>query len=99
MEKKNNCHPERSEGSKVVDSSASGLRMTRKDWVEKRRGQANVSQMHYARKGMMTEEMAYVAEREDLDPELIRSEIARGRMIIPANINHTSLKPMGIGIA
>src|SRR3989338_4973335 len=43
--------------------------------------------------------MAYVAEREDLDPELIRSEIARGRMIIPANINHLSLEPMCIGIA
>ncbi len=71
----------------------------RKEWVEKRRSHSNVSQMHYARSGEITEEMAYVAEREDLDPELIRSEVARGRMIIPANINHTSLEPMGIGIA
>jgi len=96
---KSQCHPERSEGSQ--DSSASSLRMTeqRSSWVKKRQGDTNVSQMHYARKGQITEEMAYVAEREDLDPELIRSEIARGRMIIPANINHLSLEPMCIGIA
>ncbi len=73
--------------------------MDRSQWVRPRKGGANVSQMHYARKGMMTEEMAYVAEREDLDPELIRSEVARGRMIIPANVNHTSLEPMCIGVA
>ena len=115
-------HPERSEGSTVVDSSASpqndneaGIAslplvarnddlkrsgMTpRSEWVAKRKNEPNVSQMHYARKGVITEEMAYVAEREDLDAELIRSEVARGRMIIPANINHTSLEPMCIGIA
>ena len=68
-------------------------------WVEKRKGHANVSQMHYAKKGQITEEMLYVAKREDLEPELVRSEIARGRMIIPANINHLSLEPMCIGIA
>lgn len=73
--------------------------MDRSQWVAPRKGSANVSQMHYARHGILTEEMAYVAEREDLDPELIRSEVARGRMIIPANINHTSLEPMCIGIA
>ena len=82
-----------------MEKSNGKLKANRAAWVEKRKGEANVSQMHYARKGMMTEEMAYVAEREDLDPELIRSEIARGRMIIPANINHTSLEPMCIGIA
>ena len=43
--------------------------------------------------------MEYVARRENLTPELVRSEIARGRMIIPANINHASLEPMCIGIA
>ncbi len=68
-------------------------------WTEKRQGHANVSQMHYARKGIITEEMAYVAKREALEPELIRSEVARGRMIIPANINHKRLEPMCIGIA
>ena len=71
----------------------------RNDWVAKRRGQANVSQMHYARKGLITEEMHYVAQRENLPPDLIRDEVARGRMIIPANINHTNLEPMAIGIA
>ena len=60
---------------------------------------ANVTQMHYARQGVVTEEMQYVAKREKLDPELVRSEVARGRAIIPANINHRNLEPMGIGIA
>jgi phosphomethylpyrimidine synthase len=55
--------------------------------------------MHFARQGVITEEMDYVARRENLPPELIRSEVARGRMIIPANINHTNLEPMCIGIA
>jgi phosphomethylpyrimidine synthase len=55
--------------------------------------------MHYARRGLVTEEMEYVARREKLDPELVRSEVARGRAIIPANINHRNLEPMGIGIA
>jgi phosphomethylpyrimidine synthase len=55
--------------------------------------------MHYARKGIVTQEMEYVARRERLAPELIRSEVARGRMIIPANINHKSLEPMCIGVA
>ncbi|MBI1977704.1 MAG: phosphomethylpyrimidine synthase ThiC [Candidatus Omnitrophica bacterium] len=71
----------------------------RAEWIAKRKNDSNVSQMHYARKGMLTEEMAFVAEREDLDSELIRSEVARGRMIIPANVNHTRLEPMCIGIA
>jgi phosphomethylpyrimidine synthase len=71
----------------------------RSEWVARRRGQANVTQMHYARQGIITEEMEYVARREQLSPELIRSEVARGRMIIPANINHTNLEPMCIGIA
>ncbi len=55
--------------------------------------------MHYARKGVVTGEMEYVARRERLTGELIRSEVARGRMIIPANINHTNLEPMCIGVA
>ncbi|CCQ67602.1 Thiamin biosynthesis protein ThiC [Crocosphaera watsonii WH 0402] len=71
----------------------------RTQWVAKRRGQSNVSQMHYARQGLITEEMDYVAKREGLPPELIREEVARGRMIIPANINHPNLEPMCIGIA
>jgi phosphomethylpyrimidine synthase len=71
----------------------------RTEWVSKRRGMDNVSQMHFARKGIVTEEMAHVAKREKIDPELVRSEVARGRLIIPANINHPNLEPMGIGIA
>jgi phosphomethylpyrimidine synthase len=71
----------------------------RSEWVARRRGQANVTQMHFARQGVITEEMEYVAQRENLPPELIRSEVARGRMIIPANIHHTNLEPMCIGIA
>src|SRR5271168_4878064 len=71
----------------------------RTEWTRARRGQPNVTQMHYAKKGMVTEEMSYVAEKERVLPELVRSEVARGRMIIPANINHTNLEPMGIGIA
>jgi phosphomethylpyrimidine synthase len=55
--------------------------------------------MHYARKGQITGEMEYVARREKLSPELIRDEVARGRMIIPANINHSNLEPMAIGVA
>ena len=55
--------------------------------------------MHYARKGMVTEEMDFVAGRERISPELIRDEVARGRMIIPANINHSNLEPMCIGVA
>src|SRR3981189_1459053 len=78
----------------------------REGWIAKRltetaagNGSRNVSQMHFARQGVITEEMNFVAQREKIDPELVRSEIARGRAIIPANINHKSLEPMGIGIA
>ncbi len=70
----------------------------RKQWVEKRAADTNRTQMYYARKGMVTGEMEYVAKRENLTPEFIRSEIARGRMIIPANIHHLNLEPMAIGI-
>src|SRR5580700_9879591 len=59
----------------------------------------NVSQMYYARQGVITQEMEYVAKREKLTPELVRDEVARGRAIIPANINHRNLEPMGIGVA
>jgi phosphomethylpyrimidine synthase len=55
--------------------------------------------MHYARQGIVTEEMQFVAKRENLAAETIRSEVARGRMIIPANIRHLELEPMAIGIA
>ncbi len=55
--------------------------------------------MYYARQGIVTQEMEYIAKREHVTGELIRSEVARGRMIIPANIHHTNLEPMCIGVA
>ena len=58
---------------------------------------SNVSQMHYAKKGIVTAEMAYIAIRENCTPEFVRDEVASGRAIIPANINHTELEPMIIG--
>ncbi len=61
------------------------------------RGRGNVTQMHYARKGVVTPEMEFVALRESLSPEFVRSEVARGRAIIPANINHPESEPMAIG--
>ncbi len=58
---------------------------------------ANVSQMHYARRGEITPEMEFAALREGVAPELVRDEIARGRAILPANINHPESEPMLIG--
>ena len=58
---------------------------------------SNVTQMHYARQGTITPEMEFIALREGMDPEFVRSEIARGRAIIPANINHPESEPMIIG--
>lgn len=57
----------------------------------------NVTQLHYARKGIITPEMEFIAIREDMDPEFIRAEVAAGRAIIPANINHPEVEPMIIG--
>ena len=61
------------------------------------RAQGNATQMHWARRGVVTPEMEFIALREGLDPELVRSEVARGRAIIPANVNHPELEPMIIG--
>lgn len=55
------------------------------------------TQMYYAKKGVITPEMSYVAQVEALNPELVRSEVAAGKMIIPANIHHENLLPMTIG--
>src|SRR5579862_3792043 len=70
----------------------------RTEWVASRLNDPIRTQMHYARQGMITGEMQYVARRERLAPELVRDEVARGRMIIPANIHHTNLEPMCIGV-
>ncbi len=56
-----------------------------------------VTQLHYARRGEITPEMEFVALRENCDPEHVRSEIARGRAILPANVNHPETEPMIIG--
>ncbi len=57
----------------------------------------SVTQMHYARQGIVTPEMEYIGIREGIDPEYVREEVARGRAIIPANINHPESEPMIIG--
>jgi phosphomethylpyrimidine synthase len=61
------------------------------------KGTSAVTQLHYARRGEVTPEMEFIAIREGLDPEFVRAEVARGRAIIPANINHPELEPMIIG--
>src|ERR1700694_5645650 len=71
----------------------------RTQWVSPRFNDPIRTQLHYARKGVVTQEMEFVGSRERLRPELVRSEVARGRMIIPANIHHTNLEPMCIGVA
>src|SRR4051812_45798523 len=71
----------------------------RENWVAARLNDPVRTQMYYARKGIVTGEMEYVAARENISPEQVRSEVARGRMIIPANIHHRSLEPMAIGVA
>ncbi|QNI33779.1 phosphomethylpyrimidine synthase ThiC [Alloacidobacterium dinghuense] len=85
--------------------SAQEILQPRAEWIANRKaevertGDTNVSQMHFARQGRITEEMEYVAKRENVSDELIRDEIAAGRLIIPANINHPELEPMAIGVA
>ncbi|KWR91290.1 phosphomethylpyrimidine synthase ThiC [Cupriavidus sp. IDO] len=113
------------------DPATAHLRFAQLTNPRRARAGANVSQMHYARKGIITPEMEYVALREslnlqalydkpeykallrqhpgnalgaglplrpeDITPEFVRQEIASGRAIIPANINHTELEPMAIG--
>jgi phosphomethylpyrimidine synthase len=88
-----------------------GLSALRRDWIAERgdvepsaSGRALrakpggcVTQMHYARRGEVTPEMEFIAIRENVPPELVRSEVARGRAIIPANVNHAESEPMIIG--
>ncbi|MFT6821690.1 MAG: phosphomethylpyrimidine synthase, partial [Myxococcota bacterium] len=76
-----------------------GIPKKRAAWVQARidRGDTNFSQMHYAKKGIITEEMRFIAQREDMLPSFVRDEVARGRAVICANIRHTELEPMIIG--
>ncbi len=101
---KRRIHLTSGESLDVYDSSGpqgrdprQGLAPLREPWLQARKGQENVTQLHYARRGVVTEEMAYVAAREGVDPEFVRSEIARGRAILPANVRHPELEPMIIG--
>ena len=86
------------------NGNGNGVLKPRAEWIVRRQQEAartsdtNMSQMHFARKGLLTEEMLFVAEREKVAPEFIRDEVAAGRMIIPANVNHPELEPMAIGI-
>src|SRR5499427_7970735 len=81
-----------------------GLPKLRKPWIDARLaaettspGTGNRTQLHYARRGILTEEMRFVAIRESVAPEFVRDEIARGRAILPANIHHPESEPMIIG--
>jgi len=85
-----------------------GLPKRRAEWIQERLDQrdeaergnqsdGNVTQLHYARRGIITQEMRFVALRENVTPEFVRAEIAAGRAILPANIKHPELEPMIIG--
>jgi phosphomethylpyrimidine synthase len=71
----------------------------RSSWIAARINDPIRTQLHYARRGQITGEMEFVAKREGLAPELVRDEVAWGRLIIPANIHHANLEPMCIGVA
>ena len=68
----------------------------RGDWERSKAGQA-VTQLYYARKGIVTAEMEYIAIRERTTPEFVRDEVAAGRAVIPSNIHHPEAEPMIIG--
>ncbi len=77
-----------------------GLPKLRRPWIQARMADGdtgNRTQMHYARRGIITQEMRFVALREQCAPEFVRDEIASGRAILPANINHPESEPMIIG--
>ena len=72
-----------------------GVSLPRKAWVERRVGDAAPTQLAYARRGIVTEEVAYAAAKERVAPEKVRDEIAAGRAILPANIRHLELEMDG----
>ena len=92
---------------RLNDPETAAIRFPGTRTALKARPGARVTQMHYARRGIITPEMEYVALRENggvrargpnaITPEMVRDEVARGRAIIPANINHPELEPMIIG--
>ncbi len=84
-------------GSAVSSTAAREMPVALVPPVLRARPGRTVTQLHYARRGEITPEMEFIALREGLDTEFVRSEVARGRAIIPANINHPELEPMIIG--
>ena len=74
-----------------------GIPRLRAPWIKGRGSDPRPTQLRYARQGVITREMEFAAFREGVAPELVRDEIARGRAIIPANINHPECEPMVIG--
>ncbi len=80
-----------------VMSELDGLRFPASRGPRRARPGANVTQMHYARRGEITPEMEFVALREGVEPEFVRSELACGRAIMPSNVNHPESEPMIIG--
>jgi phosphomethylpyrimidine synthase len=85
-----------------------GLPKMRESWIEERKNGNLITQMAYAKAGIITPEMEYVAIRENMNceelgikshitPEFVRDEIARGRAVLPANIKHPESEPMIIG--
>jgi phosphomethylpyrimidine synthase len=76
----------------------SGLEPIRAEWVAEREPvNGAVSQLAYAKAGIITKEMRYVAAREGMDPEFVRAEVAIGRAVIPVNRNHPEVEPAIIG--
>src|SRR3989441_5104488 len=79
------------------DPSLGGVRFASVRRPHRAKPGSRVTQMHYARRGEITPEMEFVALREGMRPELVRDEVARGRAILPANVNHPETEPMIIG--
>ncbi|GAD18864.1 phosphomethylpyrimidine synthase ThiC [Helicobacter fennelliae] len=71
----------------------------RTQWIQKRENDTIKTQLYYAKKSIITEEMQYIANIENISAQVVCDEVAKGRLIIPANINHKNLQPMGIGVA
>ena len=83
--------------NRIADRSLDSIRFSNLKKPLRAKPGYNVSQMHYAKKGMITPEMEFIAIREECAPEFVRDEVARGRAIIPLNINHPEIEPMIIG--
>lgn len=82
---------------RAADASLASFRFTTDHQPLRALPARRVTQMHYARRGEITPEMEFIALREGVAPEFVRDEVARGRAIIPANINHPESEPMIIG--